>query len=263
MIPRPAQYLLRFDDLCPTTSRRRWEQYRNLIEQFGVRPILAVVPDNRDEGLDSSPPDPEFWTHLRALESAGAAIAVHGYRHLCHSRGKSLLGLHRRTEFAGVEFERQREWIHAGFKILRDQGLNPRLWIAPRHGFDRNTLRVLKDIGVEFMSDGFARVPYRRYGITWIPQQIWSPVVMDKGLWTICIHPCASSSRDVERLRSFLERHSSQFTTFDRALTDFPARPLGVWEQIYQAIALKRVQRRIGRRRKRIQKHQSGRMAAK
>jgi predicted deacetylase len=255
MIPRPAQYLLRFDDLCPTTSRSRWEQYRKLIEEFGVRPILAVVPENRDKGLNGSPPDPEFWHHMRALETAGAAIAVHGYRHLCHSNGKSLLGLHRRTEFAGVAYERQREWIQAGFSILRDQGLNPRLWIAPRHGFDRNTLRVLNDMGVEYISDGFARVPYRRYGVTWIPQQIWSPVIKDKGLWTICIHPYASSSRDVERLQLFLENHGSQVTSFDRAVTDFPARALDVWEQMYQAIALRRVQRRIGRRRKRMRGH--------
>ena len=61
MIPTPAQYLLRFDDLCPTMRRSRWEQYRNLIEEFGVRPILAVVPDNRDKDLDGSPADPEFW----------------------------------------------------------------------------------------------------------------------------------------------------------------------------------------------------------
>ena len=30
MIPAPAQYLLRFDDLCPTIRRNRWEQYRKL-----------------------------------------------------------------------------------------------------------------------------------------------------------------------------------------------------------------------------------------
>jgi predicted deacetylase len=250
MIPAPAQYLLRIDDLCPTIRRSRWEQYRKLIDEFGVRPILAVVPDNRDKDLNGSPADPEFWAHLRAMEAAGAAIAVHGYRHLCQSQGKSLLGLHRRTEFAGVDFEKQREWIRAGFGILRDHGLNPRLWIAPRHGFDRNTLRVLVDLGVEYISDGFARVPYRRYGINWIPQQLWRPMVKTKGLWTVCIHPYAASSEDVEGLERFLERHVDQVTSFDSVLKNFQARPLGVWERMYQAVALRRIQRRYRRRRK-------------
>jgi len=251
MIPAPAQYLLRFDDLCPTTRRNRWEQYRKLIEEFGVQPILAVVPDNQDKDLHGSPADPEFWAHLRAMEAAGAAIAVHGYRHLCHSHGKSLLGLHRRTEFAGVDFETQHKWIRAGFGILRDHGLNPRLWIAPRHGFDRNTLRVLVDLGVHFISDGFARVPYRRYGINWIPQQLWGPVAKTKGLWTVCIHPHASGSSDVDGLQQFLEQHGDQVTSFDGVLKNFQAEPLGVWERMYQALELRRVQRRYQRRRKR------------
>lgn len=56
MIPKPAQYLLRFDDLCPTVSRARWERFLPLIEEFGIRPILAVIPDNLDHSLELSPP---------------------------------------------------------------------------------------------------------------------------------------------------------------------------------------------------------------
>jgi predicted deacetylase len=254
MIPTPAQYLLRFDDLCPTIPASRWGAFRSLIDKHGVRPILAVVPDNQDTDLRRAPEDPEFWANLRAMEAAGATIAVHGYRHLCHSHGKSLLGLHRRTEFAGVDFETQHKWIRAGFRILRDQGLNPRLWIAPRHGFDRNTLRVLNNLGVEYISDGFARVPFRRHGITWIPQQLWRPVVKSRGLWTICIHPYAANSYDRERLQSFLQNHVSQITSFDRVLKEFPPNSLGLWERMYQSLALRRVQRRNRRRRRRMQR---------
>ena len=49
-----------------------------------------------------SPNDPEFWKKMQSLESAGATIAMHGYQHLCESRGKSILGLHEKTEFAGI-----------------------------------------------------------------------------------------------------------------------------------------------------------------
>src|SRR6266568_4206947 len=173
MIPKPTQYLLRFDDICPTMSHSGWDRFRPMIEEFSIRPILAVVPDNRDPDLMVSPRDSKFWNRMRSMEAAGATIAVHGYQHLCKSRGKSLLGLHRETEFAGVCKEQQREWVRAGLRILRGQGLNPRLWVAPRHGFDENTLHALREEGIEFISDGLARRPLSRGGVTWIPQQLW------------------------------------------------------------------------------------------
>ncbi len=250
MIPKPAQYLLRFDDLCPTVSSERWGRLRQVIEEFNIRPILAVVPDNRDSELQRSPCDPGFWPELCRMEAAGAVIAVHGYQHLCHSRGTSLLGIHRQSEFAGVDLETQREWIVDGFRILREKGLSPRLWIAPRHGFDRNTLRALSDAGVNYICDGFARIPYRRDGLTWIPQQLWSPVVKSEGLWTICIHPYAARPSDIDGLRRFLRHHGDQFTSFDRVLSDFRPRPLGLGERLYDRIALWKVQRRHRRRRR-------------
>jgi predicted deacetylase len=249
MIPKPAQYLLRLDDLCPTHSPARWEQFRTVIEEFGIRPILAVIPDNRDPQLNSSPYDSRFWEQMREMEAAGAAIAVHGYQHRCQALAESLLGLDRRSEFAGVDPDTQRAWILAGFEILREKGLHPRLWIAPRHGFDRNTLEALEAEGVEYISDGFARVPHRRYGVIWIPQQLWAPVAKSKGLWTICIHPRAAKDLDVERLRWFLKGHWPQFTSFDRVVKEFGCGELGVGERLRERLALWRVQRRRRRRR--------------
>ncbi len=244
MIPKPAQYLLRLDDLCPTHSAARWEQFRKVIEEFGIRPILAVIPDNRDPQLNGSPYDPRFWDQMREMESAGAAIAVHGYQHRCHALGESLLGLDRRSEFDGVDPDTQRAWIRAGFEILRDKGLHPRLWVAPRHGFDRNTLRALQAERVEYISDGFARVPHRRHGVMWIPQQLWSPVAKSKGLWTICIHPHTAKDLDAKRLRWFLKSYWPQFTSFDRVVKEFEGLALGPRERIYEGLALWRVQAR-------------------
>lgn len=232
----------------------RWERFRKLINEFEIRPILAIVPDNHDSDLNHSPADPDFWEQMRSLEAAGATIAVHGFRHLCQSKGESLLALHRSSEFAGIEYETQHDWIRGGFRILREKGLHPQLWIGPRHGFDRNTIRALSALGVGYISDGFARVPFRRYGITWVPQQLWGPAAKKKGLWTICIHPCMASASSAKRLARFLEKHNHQFTSFDRVVREFPAKPLGPRERIYQRIALERVRRRNRRRRIQEQK---------
>jgi len=238
LVPRPAQYLLRFDDLCPTVLRRRWERFLPLIEEFGIRPILAVIPDNRDRELDRDSPDPEFWTRMRAMEAAGATIALHGYQHSCHSEGKSLVPLHRHTEFAGINEITQQQWIESGLQILRAQGLNPRIWVAPRHGFDGNTLLALRRVGIKMLSDGFARVPFKRGGLTWIPQQLWGPVEKSKGLWTICVHPNTAREAQVEHLRRFLRQHAVQFTSVDQVIAEMQPAKLSVPERVYELLAL-------------------------
>jgi hypothetical protein len=249
MIPKPAQYLVRFDDFCPTMSRAGWERFGSLIQEFGIRPILAVVPDNQDPDLMVEAPDVAFWDRMRKLESAGATIAIHGYRHVCVSRGTSgLFPLHRETEFAGVAEEKQAEWLNAGLQILRGHGLNPKLWVAPRHGFDDVTLRVLRRAGISFISDGFTRGPFMRGNVTWIPQQLWEPVQKSRGLWTICIHSNTAPESLLRILRDFLRDNAEQFTSFERVAAELKQEEIGWLGRAYEAAALMRV--RASKRRK-------------
>jgi hypothetical protein len=241
MIPKPAQYLLRFDDLCPTVSRKGWQRFLPLLANYEIKPILAIVPDNQDAELAVSPPDPVFWDEMRAQEAAGATIALHGYRHLCESRGRSLVPLTGSSEFAGVTEQTQREWIHAALEILRGHGLTPLVWVAPRHGFDHATLRVLRGEGIDVVSDGFARVPFTRGGLTWIPQQHWEPVEKPCGLWTICLHPNTASSELFDKVDEFLRQHASEFTSVDRVLAEYEPASRGIGELLYGAAALARI----------------------
>jgi predicted deacetylase len=242
LIPKPAQYLLRFDDLCPTMDFGRWDRFLPLIEEFGIRPILAIVPDNKDRDLERAVPDPEFWGRMRAMEAAGASIALHGFQHLCNNQGKSMVPSHPHSEFAGVSAGIQRQWISSGLKILRGHGLNPCLWVAPRHGFDWQTLEALRAEGIGLVSDGFARVPFTRAGLTWIPQQLWSPVKKAKGLWTICLHTNTACDSQVDQLRVFLGRHASQFTSVDRVVAEWEPGKLSFVEGIHETAAVWRIQ---------------------
>jgi predicted deacetylase len=225
-------------------DRSRWLRVRQLIEDTGIRPILAIVPDNQDRELNVAPEDPGFWAEMREMEAGAATIAMHGYRHLCESRGKSMLNLHRHSEFAGIDASIQGVWIRSGLEILRRHGLNPRLWVAPRHGFDRNTLRALREEGLPWISDGFARMPHQQCGVTWIPQQLWSPQERRDGLWTICLHPATTSDAYLQRLHAFIDRHCKQFPSFDRVVSDFEIKNLGLGEALYAGFACWRVQRR-------------------
>jgi predicted deacetylase len=222
-----AEYLLRFDDFCPTMSRTRWHRFLPLIREFGIKPILSVVPDNQNPELMLSNPDPGFWIQMKQLAGAGATIAMQGFHNVCASHGKSLIGSQRETEFAGVDEGQQREWIRSGLSILRGHGLEPRLFVAPHRGFDDGTLRALGAEGFCFLSDGFGKAPYSRGGIVWIPQQISLPEYRSTGLWTISI-PCNSAPNTVlGTLGEFLRRHAGQFTSFDRVLKDYEPAAFG------------------------------------
>jgi hypothetical protein len=247
--PAPAQYLLRFDDLCPTIDRVRWERFSALMTRFGIRPILAVVPDNRDPELERDAADEGFWDEMRGFEAAGATIGLHGYRHVCSADGRSLIPLHDRTEFAGISVELQREWIGAGLEILRSKRLHPRIWVAPRHGFDRVTTGVLREEGIGLVSDGFARGPFREEGLVWIPQQLWGPVEKSSGLWTICLHANSTTEEALGEFEVFLRRFAARFTSVDRVLAEWPVAERSLSDRLFHERMLARIRlRRIRRR---------------
>lgn len=245
----PARYLFRFDDLCPTMLSERLERYLSIVLRYGVRPILAVIPANQDPALNLQAHDPNFWARIRSLESGGATIAMHGYRHQCTSRGRSLLGLHAETEFAGVEESQQRTWIRCGLSILRDQGLCPRLFVAPRHGFDGSTLRALAREGLGILSDGFARRPFTRDDVIWIPQQLWEPVKKTSGLWTICIHTNTAPEPLEQKLERFLDQNAKHVVSFDEVIADRQPGALHWTERLGESFANLRVRYSGGVRR--------------
>ncbi len=254
LVPSPAQaqYLLRIDDLTPTMPTGVWPALLALINRFHLQPILAIVPDNRDpalmhpaltrsarahpdqvSALTSDDLHPDFWPQMRALQSAGAAIALHGYRHLCTARGWGLVPLHRRSEFVRIPASIQRQWIGQGIALLRAHGLQPTLWVAPRHGFDHATLLALRHHGITTISDGFAPRPHLTFHCAWIPQQLWEPMPMPPGLWTICLHPATATPALLVRLEAFLELHHAQFTSVDRVLREWPIAPPSVSDRLF------------------------------
>ena len=247
--PAKAQYLLRFDDLCPAMDRARWERFLPLISRFALRPILAVVPDNRDPELERGSPNEGFWEEMRALAVAGAVIGLHGCRHLCLAHGRGLIPVHSRTEFAGVSKELQQAWMRDGLAILQARGLHPRVWVAPRHGLDRETLSVLREEGLTVISDGFAQRPFCDGGLTWIPQQLWEPTEKKSGLWTICLHSNSASDEDFCKLQAFLERFSAQFTSVDRVLEEWPIAERSFSDRIFHAGMVLRIRMSQLRRR--------------
>ena len=85
---RNKMFVLRFDDICPTMRWDIWSQIEPALIDSDVKPILAVVPDNRDPVLAPAPAVRDFWGHVRRWQDLGWTIALHGYQHLYMRTGQ-------------------------------------------------------------------------------------------------------------------------------------------------------------------------------
>lgn len=227
------------------------------MRRFSIRPILAVVPDNCDPELVADAEDPAFWSRMRGLQQEGWTIALHGLRHDCRAAGRSLVPLHRRSEFAGVPAEKQLRMLEEGLRILNGYGLSPTVWAAPRHGFDRNTLAGLKQVGIHTVSDGLSRFPFCEDGILWIPQQLWAGQQMPDGVWTICVHANTISDQEFAALESFLDRHAAEFLSVAQVEERWGSRRKQISDSLESALRLRKHQvrgfaRRPGRLLRRV-----------
>jgi predicted deacetylase len=200
-----AQYLIRFDDICPTMNWRKWQPVEDALLAAGVKPLLSVVPDNHDPELQVAPANAEFWHKVRHWQSLGWSIGLHGYQHRYVSRSAGILGRHGYSEFAGLPEAEQREKLERGLEIFEREGIHAEAWIAPGHSFDEITVRLLKRLGVDCISDGYSLHPYVcGEGMLWIPQQLGWFRTMPFGTWTVCLHVNPWSERRIERFRENL-----------------------------------------------------------
>ena len=210
-----VRFLLRFDDICPTMDWKLWQQVEKILIQENIKPILAVIPDNQDETLHQGEPNEKFWERIRAWQNLGWTIAIHGYQHRFVTQDAGILGLRNYSEFAGLPLPEQRAKIAKGLVIFHAQGVRPKLWVAPAHSFDLNTIEALNSFGIRAISDGFGLYPHRdSRGNLWIPQQLGKLRPVPWGVWTLCVHLQDPYYRDLANFRRIIRKVRRRTTTF-------------------------------------------------
>jgi predicted deacetylase len=217
-----TQIAVRLDDVCPQMDMERFENTVALIESFGVKGLLGIVPDNRDPDLMKMPPDPRFWQRIKQLEQAGWSLGMHGVQHRLTREGTALLSRSKKTEFSSVPLDEQRKLIGRGREILENNGVKTDIFFAPAHSYDRNTLRALKAEGFQYVSDGRSRHAYRQCGMICVPCRVYGLPGHPKGEVTIALH---SNFMDAERLgkyERFLEKYKDSLVDFSQLQNSAP-----------------------------------------
>lgn len=217
---------VRMDDITPDMDWAKFMRFKVLCDQYGVRPLIGVVPDNQDENLHiddpKTAPVSDFWDYVTQLEKEGWCIAQHGVTHVYMTKKMGCFPLNRLSEFAGMKYERQYGELGRGRKILSGHGIRTDCFMAPAHSFDRNTIKALRKLGFRRMTDGFGAFPYARWGMTFYPIAYRQGSVLKKagaeGYTTFVVHANTMDEQDFARYEKIFAEHSGQFIAYSELL---------------------------------------------
>lgn len=213
--------LIRIDDICPTMNFNEFKRATDILDSYGLKPLIGVIPDCKDPDLDIQPKREDFWQFVKQLQQNGYAVAMHGFHHVFDSPHHGIVNRRLASEFAGHSLEVQVEKIRKGKEILNLHGIQTDTFFAPAHSYDDNTLRALKICGFKYLSDGKSRKPYERCGIICLPCRATGVTrIYRGGLQTAVIHTHEwvqpSKKIEYEAFELFCKQHKDEVVTFDQ-----------------------------------------------
>lgn len=223
----------RLDDITPAMKKEKFDELRELFDKKNIKPLLGVVPDNRDETLNICPEYDDFWYLIKELKANGWMVAQHGYTHVYCTQKSGILKANNFSELAGLSFSEQSEKIRKGKEILEEKGIFTDVFMAPGHTFDKNTLRALKVNGFKYVTDGYSKYPYFYEGLKFIPCMHDTPR-KTKGIITVSIHLNHISEKALGSILEFIEKNQESIIDFDEALNISEKNTYGlVYQRLY------------------------------
>ena len=213
----------RVDDVVPGPALESLLSLEETLDKWGIRPIIGVVPINQDDSIGALAPYPDgFWSEIRRMKDKGWTVAQHGETHVCTGYSKSFLGHRSASEFAGRSIDIQVSSIQRGKEIFLSEGINPEIFMAPKHSFDRNTLKALKICGFKTITDGWGVAPYQIDGITLVPQVSARFRPTGFGLWTNCIHLQGDDKNYLTQIAIDAKKFGRSSIALQTALDEYP-----------------------------------------
>ena len=208
-------FFIRLDDASDKRNMDKWNKIEALLDEYQIKPLVGVIPNNQDKDFSDYPVDDNFWGRVKEWEKKGWTIAVHGWNHVFLTENGGLNPVNTRSEFAGVPLEEQKKKIRNAIKVFHEKGVEPRVFFAPAHTFDENTLIALKEeSNIRVISDTISNRPYYKYGFTFVPQQSGRVRRLPFHTVTFCYHPNNMNEDDFRELRSFIHKHRNRFADY-------------------------------------------------
>ena len=215
-----SKYIIRLDDACEKMDVAKWSRMEELLDKYGIKPLVGIIPNCEDPQMEKYPRDTDFWTTADRWINKGWSVALHGYNHVYSTQCGGINPVNKRSEFAGLPIDEQREKIRLGLEIFASHGIVPQVFFAPSHTFDENTLSALEaESDIRIVSDTVANDVYSMRGFTFVPQQTGRVRKLPFKTVTCCYHPNTMSDEAFDILETFLTKHRKKFIEFPTVTT--------------------------------------------
>lgn len=217
---------VRMDDITPDMNWENFSFFQDLFERTGITPLLGIVPDNRDAKLSQEAPLEDFEMRMKELEKQGYCFAMHGCYHVYTTKCGGRFPLNSYSEFAGLPYDKQKQLLAYGKEKLKEHGIETDIFMAPAHSYDDNTLKALKELGFNKITDGFGKVPYMEKGITFYPISflLSRSFKQKKGVTTMVIHANTVTEADKKRYEQIFRNYGKNMISYAEYLKMDPVK---------------------------------------
>jgi len=213
--------IIRLDDITENMNWHFMDKCELLFDKYNIKPLLGVIPNNKDSDLLLYPKKENFWEHVRKWSDKGWEISMHGNTHVyeTNTNKKDFFGYGGRSEFFGQDYNIQKSKIEIGLKKFKDEKINIRSFFAPNHTYDLTTLRALKECKLAYVIDGYGLMPYENDGLTFIPQLFYKEILLPFGIQSTQVHLNYWKDKDFDKFEKFILDNYKKIVPFDYALT--------------------------------------------
>ena len=212
--------LIRLDDIAENMNWNLMKKVELLFEKYEIKPVLGVIPNNKDNELLTYPKKENFWEQVRTWKSKGWEIAMHGYTHVYDKKCgyKDYFNYGGGSEFFGHPIEEQTTKIKNGLNKFNNEKIKIRTFFAPNHTYDENTFTALKNCGINEVIDGYGFLPYTKNRINFIPQLFYKNLALPFGIQATQIHLNYWNEKDLDNFEKFIKKNLNKIITYDQAL---------------------------------------------
>ncbi len=218
--------LIRFDDIAPNMNWEIMDRCQNLLREFDVKPVLGVIPNNKDNELLNFPTRENFWQIVKKWKSDGWSIAMHGYNHRYNrdTGKKDFFKYGGRSEFYGLPYEEQLLKIKKGLEIFKSNEIKVDIFFAPNHTYDQNTFKALKSSGIFKIIDGYGLMPFKFDDIKFVPQLFYKLYYLPFGIQSTQIHINNWTEKDFKKFENFIKKNRNEIINADLAFSKYSER---------------------------------------
>lgn len=241
-----AVLAIRLDDITPDMNWDNFDKIKSIFDQYDIKPLLGIVPDNQDPHLKYGEVRPDFWDYMLTLEKQGWTLAQHGYQHVYETKESGILGINPFSEFAGLPYDEQFEKLRKGQEILQNNGIYATVFMAPGHTYDDATRLALQQMKFQYVTDGYCDRPYEWDDIGYLPCTLSEPKI-PKYFDTLCLHINDMSEEYMNQLDHFLSENEEYVISYAELLRPEYFAPRTGWVKRIEKKRLKKQRKRKAR----------------